>query len=100
MQNDALFSALYDAAEQLRVIVTRHEQAAGYMAYGYAAATGRPGAYCVVPGPGDQDAAGIGAPEEPIVATPTAIEYAPQSQIIAEVLVVMLDAGGYEQDVA
>jgi acetolactate synthase-1/2/3 large subunit len=52
VQNDALFSALYDAAEQLRVIVTRHEQAAGYMAYGYAAASGRPGAYCVVPGPG------------------------------------------------
>lgn len=52
VQNDALFSALYDAAERLRVIVTRHEQAAGYMAYGYAAATGRPGAYCVVPGPG------------------------------------------------
>ena len=52
VQNDALFSALYDAAEHLRVIVTRHEQAAGYMAYGYAAATGRPGAYCVVPGPG------------------------------------------------
>ena len=52
VQNDALFSALYDAAEHLRVIVTRHEQAAGYMAYGYAAASGRPGAYCVVPGPG------------------------------------------------
>ena len=58
VQNDALFSALYDAAERLRVVVTRHEQAAGYMAYGYAAASGRPGAYCVVPGPGDQDAAG------------------------------------------
>ncbi|HLT01183.1 MAG TPA: thiamine pyrophosphate-dependent enzyme, partial [Geminicoccaceae bacterium] len=42
----------YDAAERLRVIATRHEQAAGYMAYGYAAASGRPGAYCVVPGPG------------------------------------------------
>jgi acetolactate synthase-1/2/3 large subunit len=52
VQNDALFSALYDAADKLRVIVTRHEQAAGYMAYGYAAASGRPGAYCVVPGPG------------------------------------------------
>jgi acetolactate synthase-1/2/3 large subunit len=52
VQNDALFSALYDAAGRLKVIVTRHEQAAGYMAYGYAAATGRPGAYCVVPGPG------------------------------------------------
>jgi acetolactate synthase I/II/III large subunit len=52
VQNDALFSALYDASERLRVIVVRHEQAAGYMAYGYAAATGRPAAYCVVPGPG------------------------------------------------
>ena len=52
VQNDALFNALYEAAERLRVIVTRHEQAAGYMAYGYAAASGRPGVYCVVPGPG------------------------------------------------
>src|ERR671919_1127901 len=52
VQNDPLFSALYDAAERLKVVVTRHEQAAGYMAYGYAAAAGRPGAYCVVPGPG------------------------------------------------
>jgi acetolactate synthase-1/2/3 large subunit len=52
IQNDAFFNALHDAGERLRVIVTRHEQAAGYMAYGYAAASGRPGAYCVVPGPG------------------------------------------------
>ena len=52
VQNDALFSALYEAVERLRMIVTRHEQAAGYMAFGYAAASGRPGAYCVVPGPG------------------------------------------------
>ena len=52
VQNDPFFSALYDMAERLRVIVTRHEQAAGYMAYGYAAASGRAGAYCVVPGPG------------------------------------------------
>ena len=52
VQNDPLFSALYETAERLRVIVTRHEQAAGYMAYGYTAASGRPGVYCVVPGPG------------------------------------------------
>lgn len=52
VQNDPFFAALYDAADRLRVIVTRHEQAAGYMAYGYTAASGRPGAYCVVPGPG------------------------------------------------
>ena len=52
VQNDAFFNALHDAGERLRPIVTRHEQGAGYMAYGYAAAAGRPGAYCVVPGPG------------------------------------------------
>src|ERR1700755_2395895 len=52
VQNDALFVALYDAGEALRVIHTRHEQGAAYMAYGYARATGRVGAYAVVPGPG------------------------------------------------
>ena len=52
VQNDPFFSALYDAAETLKVIVTRHEQAAAYMAHGYAAASGRVGAYRVVPGPG------------------------------------------------
>src|SRR5919106_2220274 len=52
VQNDAFFNALHDAGERLPWVVTRHEQGAGYMAYGYAAATGRPGAYCVVPGPG------------------------------------------------
>src|SRR5882724_81280 len=52
VQNDALFVAFYDAGEALRVIHTRHEQGAAYMAYGYARATGRVGAYAVVPGPG------------------------------------------------
>ena len=32
--------------------IPRHEQAAAYMAFGYARATGRPGAFAVVPGPG------------------------------------------------
>ncbi|MBV9860526.1 MAG: hypothetical protein JO267_00090 [Alphaproteobacteria bacterium] len=52
VQNDALFVALYDAGEAIRVIHTRHEQAAAYMAFGYARTTGKPGAYAVVPGPG------------------------------------------------
>ena len=38
--------------EDIRFIHTRHEQGAGYMAYGYAASTGRVGAFTVVPGPG------------------------------------------------
>src|SRR5438876_6953420 len=52
VQNDALFVAFYDAGEALRVIHTRHEQAAAYMAFGYARASGKVGAYAVVPGPG------------------------------------------------
>lgn len=38
--------------EGLRFVHTRHEQGAGYMAYGYARSTGRPGVFTVVPGPG------------------------------------------------
>ncbi|HEV2301684.1 MAG TPA: thiamine pyrophosphate-dependent enzyme [Stellaceae bacterium] len=52
VQNDALFVALYDAQEKLRVIHTRHEQGAAYMAFGYARASCKVGAYAVVPGPG------------------------------------------------
>src|SRR3984893_16396432 len=52
VQNDALFVAFYDAGEALRVIHTRHEQGAAYMAFGYARASGKVGAYAVVPGPG------------------------------------------------
>src|SRR5262249_49331193 len=52
VQNDALFVALYDAGEAIRVIHPRHEQAAAYMAFGYAQASGKVGAFAVVPGPG------------------------------------------------
>ena len=38
--------------DSIRFIHTRHEQGAGYMAYGYAASSGKVGAYTVVPGPG------------------------------------------------
>ena len=51
IQNDELFDALH-GANGLRTIHTRHEQGAAYMATGYAMATGRPGVYAVVPGPG------------------------------------------------
>ena len=45
---------LFDAFQQaqLKVIGARHEQACGYMAYGYARSTGRVGVFSVVPGPG------------------------------------------------
>ena len=45
-----LFDAFHQA--QLKVIGARHEQACGYMAYGYAKASGKPGVFSVVPGPG------------------------------------------------
>lgn len=51
IQNDDLFDALH-GAEGVRTIHTRHEQGAAYMAAGYGMATGRPGVYAVVPGPG------------------------------------------------
>lgn len=44
--------ALARRADAIRFITTRHEQGAGYMAYGYAKSTGRVGVYSVVPGPG------------------------------------------------
>jgi acetolactate synthase-1/2/3 large subunit len=52
VQNDALFVAFYDAGEALRIIHTRHEQGAAYMALGYARASGKVGSFAVVPGPG------------------------------------------------
>ena len=52
VQNDALFAALYDAGDAIRTVHPRHEQGAAYMAYGYARASGKVGAYAVVPGPG------------------------------------------------
>ncbi|MGH8290056.1 MAG: thiamine pyrophosphate-dependent enzyme [Steroidobacteraceae bacterium] len=52
IQNDPLFNAFYDFRDRIRVIHTRHEQAAAYMALGAALATGRPAVCNVVPGPG------------------------------------------------
>lgn len=57
VQLDGLFSALYDASDDIRVLHTRHEQAAAYMADGYARVTGREGVCLVVPGPGLMNAA-------------------------------------------
>lgn len=47
-----LFDALAQRADQIRTYGARHEQACGYMAFGYARSTGKPGVYTVVPGPG------------------------------------------------
>lgn len=52
LHNDQLFAAFHDVQDRLRVLHTRHEQTAAYMALGAALATGRPQAFAVVPGPG------------------------------------------------
>ena len=52
VHNDHLFDAFHRAGKTLRVVHTRHEQGAAYMALGAAISTGKPQAYAVVPGPG------------------------------------------------
>ena len=52
VQLDGAFDALYEERDTIRVIHPRHEQAAAYMADGYARTTGKVGACMVVPGPG------------------------------------------------
>ena len=47
-----LFDALQQRGDRIRTYGARHEQACGYMAFGHARSTGRPGVYAVVPGPG------------------------------------------------
>lgn len=52
VHNDHLFDAFARSGDRLKVVHTRHEQGAAYMALGAALATGKPQAYSVVPGPG------------------------------------------------
>lgn len=52
VQLDELFDGLQRNGAGIRVLHSRHEQGAAYMAFGYAMVTGRPGVCAVVPGPG------------------------------------------------
>lgn len=52
-----LFDALQQRSDKIRTFGARHEQTCGYMAFGYARSTGRPGVLAVVPGPGVLNAA-------------------------------------------
>jgi acetolactate synthase-1/2/3 large subunit len=47
-----LFDALYRRKQVIRTVASRDEQGCAYMAYGFAQATGKPGVFAVVPGPG------------------------------------------------
>ncbi|MBT8229805.1 MAG: acetolactate synthase, partial [Bacteroidia bacterium] len=42
VQNDWLYNAFYDYRDEIKVLHTRHEQGAGYMALGHFLATGEP----------------------------------------------------------
>ena len=52
-----LIDALAKNQDVIRTIGARHEQACAYMAFGYARASGKPGVFAVVPGPGILNAA-------------------------------------------
>ena len=58
VHNDHLFDALHGAEGRIRVIHTRHEQTAAYMALGAALATGQPQAFCGGAGPGPAERLG------------------------------------------
>jgi acetolactate synthase-1/2/3 large subunit len=47
----SLYDALHNTSE-IRHVLARHEQGAGFMAEGYARITGRPGVVCTITGPG------------------------------------------------
>ena len=49
---DHFFAALHPVQNSIRILHSRHEQGAAYMALGYAMVSGRPGVFTVVPGPG------------------------------------------------
>ncbi len=51
-QTYPVFDALQQRQGSMRLVGARHEQSCGYMAFGYARSTGRPGVFSVVPGPG------------------------------------------------
>ena len=52
VQLDPLYDAFYERRNNLKVLHSRHEQGAAFMAMGYAQATGKTGVFAIVPGPG------------------------------------------------
>src|SRR5438094_14555 len=67
VQLDWAFDALYDERDHFRVIHTRHEQGAAYMADGFARSSGRIGTFLVVPGPGLLNASAALAPDPELI---------------------------------
>lgn len=76
VHNGGLYDALLDAPE-MRVVITRHEQGAAFMADGYARASGRVACVATITGPGITNAAtGLGeayAESSPVLHIATAL---------------------------
>src|SRR5438876_1069376 len=82
----ALFDALQQKSDQIRTVGARHEQACGYMAFGYARSTGRPGGFAVVPkapapSPLEVEAAAklVAAASRPMIMTGTGAQHASEA---------------------
>ena len=58
IQLDPLYDAFYHKRNQVRMIQTRHEGGAAFMAMGYAQSSDKTGVFAVVPGPGLLNAMG------------------------------------------
>lgn len=57
-QLDHFFDSIHRSSGKLKIIRSRHEQGAAYMAFGAARSTGKPSVFSVVPGPGIMNAMG------------------------------------------
>ncbi len=57
-QLDNFFDAVHRTDGGLKIVRSRHEQGAAYMAFGAARSTGKPAVFTVVPGPGIMNAMG------------------------------------------
>ena len=79
-----LYDALRDSG--VRHVLARHEQGAGYMAYGYARATGRVGVATVITGPGVTN-----------IATPMANAYSDSVPVLTIATTLPRDHGGRER---
>ncbi|MEO8668739.1 MAG: thiamine pyrophosphate-dependent enzyme [Bauldia sp.] len=88
VQLDHLFNALHGARDWLNSINARHEQGVAYMALGYAQATGSPGVYACVPGPGFLNTAAA-------LSTAYAV-HAPVLALVGQIASERIGAGGGE----
>ena len=83
-QNLPLIDALR-ATPEIRFVLTRHEQGAAFMAYGFARASGRPAVVTATEGPGATNLATGIAAASPSIAMPWTISLAFSSPLFTRV---------------